>query len=91
MASRKRKKASLPAMMTDLMFASWETVLRRWLLMAQNKCSPAEYRRMVKEKADAAAISGLTLAAGGGRASLTTLLAPWYSRAKANAKRLRKR
>jgi hypothetical protein len=76
-------------MMTGLMLASWETLLRRTLLMAQNKCSPAEYRRMVREKAEAAAISGLTLAFGGGRASVKALLAPWYTRAKANARRLR--
>ena len=89
MASRqRRKKVSIPAMMTGLMLASWETVLRRTLLMAQNKCSAAEYRRMVREKAEAAAISGLTLASGGG-ASVKALLAPWYTRAKANARRLR--
>jgi hypothetical protein len=69
--------------------ASWETILRRTLLMAQNKCSPAEYRQMVREKAEAAAISGLTLASSGGRASVKALLAPWYTRAKANARRLR--
>jgi hypothetical protein len=90
MASRPRRKTvSVSVMMTGLMLASWETILRRTLLMAQNKCSPAEYWRMVKEKTEAAAVSGLTLAAGGGRASVKTLLAPWYARAKSNARRLR--
>ncbi len=59
--------------------------------MAQNKCSPAEYRRMVKEKAEAAAISGLTLITRGGTASVNSLLAPWHKKARANAKRLRKK
>ena len=86
-ARSRRKTASLPGMMTDLMMASWETIARRTLLIAQNKCSPAEYQRMVREKASAAASSGLRLISSGGGASL---LAPWHSRAVANAKRLRK-
>jgi len=90
-ARKSRKTLSLPAMMTDLMLASWETIARRTLLMAQNKCSPAEYRRMVKEKAEAAATSGLKFISSGGRASMTSVLAPWRSRAVANAKRLRKK
>jgi hypothetical protein len=91
MRARKRRKAvSLPMMMTDLMMASWETIARRTLLVAQNKCSPAEYHRMVREKALAAATSGLRLISSGGRASMASVLAPWHSRAVANAKRLRK-
>ena len=78
-------------MMTDLMMASWETIARRTMLMAQNKCSPAEYRRMVEEKAEAAATSGLKFLSSGGRASMTSILAPWRNRAVANARRLRKR
>jgi hypothetical protein len=78
-------------MMTDLLLHSWETVMRRTLLIAQNDCLPAEYRRMVKEKAEAAALSRLALISGGGKASMSSLLAPWHRRAKANAKRLRKR
>jgi hypothetical protein len=77
-------------LMTELMLASWETLARRTLLMVQNKCSPAEYRRMVREKM-AAAESESKLASKGGRASMTALLAPWHRRALANAKRLRKR
>jgi hypothetical protein len=68
MRARKRRKAvSLPMMMTDLMMASWETIARRTLLVAQNKCSPAEYHRMVREKALAAATFGLRLISSGGR------------------------
>jgi hypothetical protein len=88
---KRRKTSSLPVMMTDLMLASRETLARRTLLIARNKCSPAEYRRMVREKGAAASISGLRLISGGGRASMASVLAPWHSRAVANAKRLRKK
>jgi hypothetical protein len=77
-------------MMTELMVASWETIARRTLLVAQNRCSPAEYRRMVREKASAAASSGFRLIYSRGGASPASVLAPWHSRAVANAKRLRK-
>ena len=77
--------------MTDLMLASWETIARRTLLMMQNECSPTEYRRMVNEKAEAAARSTSRLIASRGKASMTSLLAPWRIRAVANAKRLRKK
>ena len=91
MKARRRRKTSLPTMMTDLMLASWETVTRRALLIAENKCSPAEYSRMFKEKADAAAATGLALISSGGRATPASMLAPWYRRAVANARRLRKK
>jgi hypothetical protein len=90
-APKTSRKSSLPAMMTSLMLASWETVMRRALLMAQNRCPPAEYQRMSKERAEAAAISALTLISSGGNASATSPLAPWHRRAIANAKRLRKK
>lgn len=50
-ARKRRKNLSLPGMWTELMWASWETITRRTLLMAQNTCSPTECRRMVTEKA----------------------------------------
>jgi hypothetical protein len=90
-ARKRRKTVSLPMMMTDLIMASWETIARRTLLVAQNKCSPVEYQRMVREKAMAAATSGLRLISSGGRASMASVLGPWHSRAVANAKRLRKK
>ena len=90
-ARKRRKTVSLPMMMTDLMMASWETLARRTLLVAQNKCSPAEYQRMIREKALAAATSGLRLISSGGRASMASVLGPWRSRAVSNAKRLRKK
>ena len=92
MKTRKRRpKLSLAGMMTDLVLASWETITRRSLLIMQNDCSPAEYRRMVNEKAEAAARSAARLVSGGGRAKMTSLLVPWHTRATANARRLRKK
>jgi hypothetical protein len=88
---RHRRGLSFAVMMSDLMLASWETITRRSLLMMQNQCSPAEYRRMVNEKAAAAARSTARLVSGKGRATMTSLLVPWHSRAIANARRLRKK
>jgi hypothetical protein len=78
-------------MMTELMLASWETIARRTLLMIENDRPPGEYRRMVKEKAEAAARSASSFAFSGGGASLASLLSPWRARAVANARQLRKR
>jgi hypothetical protein len=89
MKARKRRSAPLPVTMIELMLASWETIARRGLLIAQIKCPPSEYRRMFREKAAAAAVSGSRLARR--RASMASVLAPWHSRAVANAKRLRKK
>ena len=92
MKIRRRRTASLPLMMmTNLTLRSWETIARRTTLMAQNKCSPAEYQRMVAEKAAAAMESGMKFMVSGGRASMAALLAPWNSRVTANTKRLRKK
>src|SRR3984893_7326413 len=41
----------LPAMMTEMMFSSFETIARRSWMLAQGKCSPTECARMVLEKA----------------------------------------
>jgi hypothetical protein len=59
-------------------------------MMAQNRCSPLEYQRMVWEKMQAAQLSALTLLTSGGQASLTAILAPWHRRANVNARRLRR-
>jgi hypothetical protein len=91
MKARRRRSTSLPIMVTDLMLASWETVARRALLIAENKCSPAEYSRMFREKAEAAAATGLALISSGGNATPVSMLAPWHRRAIANARRLRKK
>lgn len=93
MATKKKPRSvealSFPFAMTNLMLASWETVAHRMLLISQNKCSQAEYLRMASEKAQAATASGLTLMSG--QASMASLMAPWLSKATANAKRLRKK
>jgi hypothetical protein len=77
--------------MAQLTLASWEVIARRGMMMLTDTCSPAEYRRMVREKQAAAAASAAKLVSSGGRASLAALMAPWHSRATANVKRLRKR
>jgi hypothetical protein len=84
---RRRAKALPMMMMAELAFASWETIMRRSLLMARGACSPAEYQRMVAEKMRAATLSATAMA---GKRGNRAILAPWHSRATANAKRLRK-
>lgn len=90
-ARKRRKPVPLPLMMAELTFASWETIARRTRMMAQGTCSPAEYRRMLLEKAQAASRSAAALASSRRRGSVAALLAPWHSRATANARRLRKK
>jgi hypothetical protein len=86
--SLRRRNRALPLMMTEMMLASWETMARRALMIAQNTCSPAEYERMVVEKA--AAFQSSTLAAMSGRGTCA-VLSPWHLRAMANAQRLRRK
>ncbi len=78
---------ALPMMMARLTAASWETIFRRSLMMAQGTCTPAEYQRMTAEKVAAMQSSMLALARGGSHAAV---LAPFVSRTRANVKRLRK-
>ena len=79
---------ALPMMMSRLMLASWETVWHRSLLMAQGTCSAAEYQRMGQEKAAAMGHSMAALMSGRDQ---TAVLAPFVTRARANAKRLRRK
>ncbi len=91
MPRRRRKSVlALPAMMAQLGLASFEVIARRTAMMAGGTCAPAEYRRMVREKMVAATGTAALLARSGGRASATSLLAPWHRKATANAKRLRR-
>jgi hypothetical protein len=90
---RKRKtntSLGLSAMVAELGVASAQVIMRRTMMIATGACSPAEYRRMVGEKAAAVAATSLLLVKSGGRASPKSLLAPWHARATANAKRLRR-
>jgi hypothetical protein len=78
---------ALPMMMARLTMASWETIFRRTLMMAQGTCSAAEYQRMTAEKVAAVQTSMLALARGRSHAAV---LAPFVSRTRANVKRLRR-
>jgi aminoglycoside phosphotransferase family enzyme len=78
-------------MMANMAVASWETILQRSMLIAQNACSQEEYVRMVQEKAEATLESSMKLLWSGGTAPLASLIAPFHRRATANAKRLRKK
>ncbi len=78
---------ALPLMMTQLAMASWETIFRRSVMMAQGSCSLSEYQRMTAEKAAALQASAAAVLAGRGH---TAALAPFVSRARANARRLRR-
>ncbi len=78
---------ALPMMMARLTMASWETIFRRSLMMAQGTCTPAEYQRMAAEKVAAMQTSMLALARGRSHAAV---LAPFVSRTRANVRRLRR-
>ena len=75
-------------MMTRLAVASWETIFRRTLMIAQGTCTPAEYQRMTAEKVAAMQLSTAALMSGKDE---TAVLAPFVTRARANAKRLRRK
>jgi len=77
----------LPAMMTEMMFSSFETIARRSWMLAQGKCSPTEFARMVLEKQQALALSSFAFLRG---ASAASILAPFHRGVTANAKRLRR-
>ena len=81
----------LPLMAAELALSSWEAIARRTWMISLGYCSPAEYQRMVIEKIQAAHETGLALAMPWTAATAAGLLAPWHSRATANARRLLKR
>ena len=64
-------------MMTELMFSSFETIARRSWMLAQGKCSPTEFARMVLEKQQALSLSGFALLSGASAASILASLPPW--------------
>ncbi len=88
---RRAAKPLLPLMVGEMAMASVETIGRRLLLIAQGRCSPAEYQRMLMEKVAAAQRSAAIVATSAGKAKPHAVIAPWHSRVTANAKRLRKR
>jgi hypothetical protein len=75
-------------MMAELALASWETIARRTAMIARGACTPAEYQRMVMEKAAALQQSALAVMTGQGEKAA---LRPWHRRATANARRLRRK
>lgn len=94
---KKRAKAApppLPVMLMELSLASWETIARRSMLMAQGRCSAEEYARMVGEKARAAQATLEVMSsppASLDAAAFAAMLAPWHRGASANARRLRRK
>ncbi len=87
---RRRGSTFLPLKMLELTLASWETIGHRTLMMARGTCSPAEYARMVQEKAAAFGRSTALLSRSK-PATLSALIEPWHRKATANARRLRRR
>nr|WP_294520942.1 hypothetical protein [uncultured Rhodopila sp.] len=88
---KKRARGSslaLPLSMARLTAASLETIFHRSVMMAQGTCSQAEYKRMVAEKVAAMQASTLAMMTGRGTASV---MAPYLTRTRANAKRLRRK
>jgi hypothetical protein len=75
-------------MMAELFTASWETMARRSAMIAEGTCSPAEYQRMMIEKAAASQRSAIAVMTGRGPKAA---LRPWHKRATANARRLRRK
>ena len=87
---RRRRSTQSVDGIVYLVLASWETVALRSLLIAQGRCSFAEYNRMALEKIQAASLSTAWLARNPGRAG-PGVIAPWRRLAVANARRLRNR
>jgi hypothetical protein len=75
-------------MMAELTMASWETIFHRSVMMAQGTCSALEYQRMMSEKAAAMQAAAAAMITGKGEAAV---IAPFLTRARANAKRLRRK
>jgi hypothetical protein len=78
---------ALSMMLAGLVMASWETALRRMVMMAQGTCPLTEYERMAAEKVAAVHRSMVALATGQGQAAV---LAPFVTCARANVRRLRR-
>ena len=77
-------------MMAELAMFSALAMGHRLSRMLSGQCSAAEYRRMVREKWQAAAESALALGHRTKRVD-SAVLAPWHRRARANALRLGKK
>ena len=85
---RRRRTRALPLIIAELAIASWETIARRTAMIARGTCTPAEYQRMLIEKAAALQQSAIAVMTGRGKKAA---LAPWHKRATTNARRLRQK
>ena len=85
---RRRRTRSFALLMAELAMASWETIARRTALIARGACTPAEYQRMMIEKAAALQQSAMAVTTGRDKKAA---LRPWHKRATANARRLRRK
>ncbi len=83
----KHSPFALPMLMTRLSIASFETIMHRTRMMADGSCTMAEYQRMTTEKMEAMQTAAATMMAGGSQAAI---MAPFVTKARANAKRLRR-
>jgi hypothetical protein len=81
------RSRAMPELYGELALASWETILHRTRMILSGTCSVDEYQRMVMEKSEAMHRSALALMSG---ASERAVLAPFHTKARANAKRLRR-
>jgi hypothetical protein len=93
MVKRKRGKrttsaAALSTMLAETFWYSVATIGRRSRLIAEGRCSAAEYRRMVSEKSAAAQESAAALSRLGTPGGIDAVLKPWHRRVEANARRL---
>jgi hypothetical protein len=86
----RRGQRNLMTIAMEMSFAASETIAHRTLLMAQGRCSPAEYWRMVSEKMVAAQQTAALLMRPQPNLDPAKLLAPWHGPVMRNARRLRK-
>lgn len=84
----RRRKPSLPLMLSELAVASAETIAHRTVMVATGRCSPLEYHRMVTEKVSA--VQQTVIAAMVPGVAAAALLAPWHKAARSNSRRLRR-
>jgi ABC-type dipeptide/oligopeptide/nickel transport system ATPase subunit len=86
----RRHQRNLATIMVEMSLAASETIAHRTLLMAQGRCTPAEYWRMVSEKMIAAQQTSELLMRPVPNLNMANLLAPWHGAVTRNARRLRK-
>jgi hypothetical protein len=85
---RSRPSSNAPRLLAELGAASAETIARRLMLMGTGQCTHAEYRKMVTEKVVATQSAWLAMAFSPWT-MWSSMLAPYHSAAKRNARRLR--